>query len=131
MFKPKYGLRIFGVVFGPGTVTSVWENSHFAFEVTFDTGDIVAYLPDGIPSWNTNLEQRTVYEAGEIDITTLEMSPLEKVLSPKKIIKLRLNGKLEVRCPSGVWRNIYECPRQVTEEYLGNGLYHLFRKGKI
>ena len=126
--KVKENDEVFGLVFGHGIVTSVWNDSHYTFEVTFDNGYSVPYTPEGIPGWNIRLEHQTVFYKDDIDLMSIDFSPVDEVLSPKKIIKLRNKNKLEVRCPSGLWIKMSECPQYVIEEYLEDGKLHLFRK---
>ncbi len=130
MFIVKLNKKVFGPVFGPGEITSVWEDSYFSFEVTYKTGDVIAYTAEGIPSWNTDLEERTVYSKEEIDIFDLDMAPSNGKLSAKKIIKLKMKGDLEIKCPSGIWRQADECPQNIVLFYMKDGLYHLFRKAE-
>lgn len=123
--------KVFGLVFGPGKVVSVWaKDSHYTFEVEFDNGQVVPYTIDGIPGWSNVLDYQTLYYKNEIDLEKMDFTPTEKVLSVKKIIKLRDKKKLEVKCPSGVWQKVDKCPSYVTEEYLEQGKLFLFRKAK-
>jgi len=127
----KEGDEVFGLIFGYGIVTSVWEDSFYTFEVTFkDTGDVVAYTDEGIPAWNQLLQDQTVFYKTDIDITDVDFSPIDKVLSYKKIIKLRNNNQLEIRCPSGIWQDASKCPYWVIEQYIEEKNLHLFRKKK-
>jgi len=121
---------IFGLVFGKGKVANVWENSHYTFEIEFENGFTVPYTSDGIPGWSGKLDYQTVFYSEDIDLTDVDFSPSEEVLNVKKIIKLRDKGKLDARCPSGVWINIKQCPNYIIEEYLENNKLHLFRKAR-
>jgi hypothetical protein len=58
----------------------------------------------------------------------VDFSPADKVLSNKKIIKLREKGELEVRLPSGIWSSIKKCPDEYIEDICSKEQYHLFRK---
>ena len=126
--KVKEGDKIFGVIFGEGEVKRVWKDSHYTFEAEFPNGFIVPYTDEGIPGWNTKLDEQTIFYKKDIDLMELDFTPVDKILSIKKIIKLRTQGKLEARCPSGLWRNIKECPGCVVEGYLENNKLYLFRK---
>jgi hypothetical protein len=126
--KVEEGDKIFGMVFGPGVVTSVWGDGHYSFEVEYDNGDIVPYTDEGFPGWGVRMETQTCFYKEDIDIMDLDMSPVDEILNPKKIIKLRAKGKLEGRCPSGLWRNVNDCPQHISEKYLENEQFHLFRK---
>ena len=95
--KVKVKDKVFGLIFGPGKVTSVWENSHYTFEVEYKNGQVVPYTSDGVPSWSGKLDFQTVFYKKDIDIMDLDMIPIDKILSPKRIIKLRDKKKLEMR----------------------------------
>jgi hypothetical protein len=123
----KVGDKVFGLIYGPGTVNAVWEDSFYSFEVEYDEGSYVPYTADGIPAWSS-LDIQTVFYKKDIDIFDLDFSPVEDVLSAKKIIKLRDKKMLEARCPSGLWSDVSTCPYSLIEAYLENKKFHLFRK---
>lgn len=129
--KVKKGDKVFGLVFGPGEVSRVWEaDSYYTFEVEFSNGYKVPYTNDGTPGWSLNVDSQTLFYKNDIDLMDMDFSPAEKVLSVKKIIKLRDKHNLEVRCPSGLWQKVNECPYKFVEEYLEKGKLFLFRKAK-
>lgn len=128
--KVKEGDKVFGVIFGKGSVSSVFEGSFYTFEVEYETGDIVPYTEEGIPGWNSRLDEQTVFYKKDIDLFDLDISGIEKVLSYKKIIKLRDRDRLNVRCPSGVWKKVGECPFWIIEDYIEKEQFHLFNKSK-
>jgi hypothetical protein len=125
--KVTEGDKVYGLVFGHGVIRTVLDG-YYKFEVEFDNGHVVPYTEDGIPGWSNNLDFQTVFYKTDIDLEDLDFSPTDKVLSAKKIIKLRTKRNLEVRCPSGIWYPITKCPSYVTEQYLEEGKLHLFRK---
>ena len=126
----KENTEVYGLVFGLGVVRSVWSSSHYSFEVYYNNGFTVPYTLDGVPGWSGKLDIQTVFYKNDIDIMDLDFSPSEEVLSPKKIIKLKLKDNLEVKCPSGNWRKSNSCPGYIIEEYLEDKKFHLFRKAK-
>ena len=127
--NPKIGDKVFGLVYGKGVISSVWPNSHYLFEVEYENGSFVPYTEEGYPAWNVGKDNfKTVFYKDDIDLFNLDFSPAEKILSAKKIIKLRETKKLEVRCPSGIWQSIEKCPNSLVEEYLIDNKLHLFRK---
>ncbi|QOY54041.1 hypothetical protein HUE87_09120 [Candidatus Sulfurimonas marisnigri] len=119
--------RLYGIIFGAGKVSQVFENSHYKMMVTFKDGYEVPYTEDGIPGWGKFKEQ-TIYYKSDIDLTDIDFTPVTKVLSPKKIIKLREKKKLEIKLPSGIWINCKKCVKNYMEEMLEKENYHLFRK---
>ena len=128
----KVNETVFGLVYGKGRVLSVWEDSHYSFEVEYENGAVVAYTSKGYPAWNTStFNFQTVFYPSDIEIDTVDFDPVIHVLTPKQIIKYRDNGTLEVRCPSGIFNHYEKCPREITENYLENGAFHLFRKMKF
>lgn len=127
--KVKENDKVFGLVFGPGKIVSVWEDSHYTFEVQYKNGMTVPYTEEGFPGWNNGkLDFQTVFYANEIDLMDHDFAPTEEVLSAKKIIKLRAKNKLEIKCPSGLWQPLGKCPREIGEQYLEENKLHLFRK---
>lgn len=128
--KVAEGDVVFGLVYGKGEVKTVWDNSHYLFEVEYKNSYVVPYTEDGIPGWSVSLDYQTVFYADDIHITDLDFTPSEKILSPKKIIKFRDKGKLEVKCLSGVWQPYEECPKSLTEKYLEDNKLSYFRKAK-
>jgi hypothetical protein len=123
----KVNDKLYGLVFGAGTVSQVFEESHYKMLVTFKNGYEVPYTEEGIPGWG-NFKKQTIYYKSDIDLTDVDFGPAPKVLSPKKIIKLREKKKLEIRLPSGIWADCSKCVKNYIEEMLEAENYHLFRK---
>jgi hypothetical protein len=128
--KVKKGIEVFGLIFGHGVVIRVYEDSFYTFEVEYDNGSVVPYTPEGVPAWS-NMDIQTVYYKEDINLFEFDITPIiDEILSPKKIIKLRVKNKLEVKCPSGIWGDYNNCPEEVTGQYLEEGKFFLFRKKK-
>ena len=125
--KAKVGDKVYGLVFGKGKIVAVYPDSHYSIMVEFNNGYEVPYTDDGIPGWG-NFKKQTLYYRTDVDLSKADFSPVEKILSPKKIIKLREQGKLQVRLPSGLWTNVKKADPQYVEQLLENEQYHLFRK---
>lgn len=125
--KVKKGDKVFGLVFGLGTVIKVFDDGHYKFMIEFSNGDEVPYTEDGIPGWGKFKEQ-TLFYKNDIDLTEFDFTSIAKVLTPKKIIKLREKKKLEVRLPSGIWHNCNKRVAHYVEELLEEEKFHLFRK---
>jgi len=125
--KAKEGKKVYGLVFGAGKITQVFDDSHYKIMVQFKNGYEVPYTEDGVPGWG-NFKKQTLYYKKDIDLTDVDFAPVTKVLSPKKIIKLREKKKLEVRLPSGIWTNCTKCVAGYVEDMLEAENYHLFRK---
>jgi len=125
--KVKVKDKLFGLVFGAGKVSQVFEDSYYKIMVKFKNGYEVPYTEDGIPGWG-NFKKQTIFYKDDIDLTDVDFGPVTKVLSPKKIIKLREKKRLEVRLPSGVWTNCKKCVNTYIEDMLELENYHLFRK---
>ena len=119
--------KLYGIVFGAGKVTQVFDDSHYRMMVTFKNGYEVPYTEDGIPGWG-NFKKQTTFYKKDIDLTDVDFTPVTKVLSPKKIIKLREKNTLEVRLPSGIWTDCKKCIKEYVQDLLENEQYHLFRK---
>ena len=124
----QVGDEVFGLVFGLGVVSNVFdEDSYYRLLVEFKNDFEVPYTSDGIPGWGKFKEQ-TLFFKTDIDLTQCDFSPVHKILTPKKIIKLRDKKRLEVRMPSGLWRAYDKQIKQYTQELLEDVKYHLFRK---
>lgn len=119
--------KVYGMVFGAGKVTQVFDSSHYKMMVSFKNGYEVPYTEDGIPGWG-NFKKQTLFYKDDIDLTDVDFGPITKILSPKKIIKYREKKKLEIRLPSGIWTDCSKCVKQYVEEMLEAENYHLFRK---
>ena len=125
--KVKVKDRLYGMVFGAGKVVQVFEDSHYKMMVSFKNGHEVPYTEDGVPGWG-NFKKQTIFYKGDIDLTDVDFGPVSKVLTPKKIIKLREKNRLEIRLPSGIWTDCGKCVKKYIEEMLEAENYHLFRK---
>ncbi len=125
----KKGDKLYGLVFGKGKVVDVFQDSHYKMMVSFKNGYEVPYTEDGIPGWG-NFKKQTIFYKKDIDLTDVDFTPTKKVLSIKKIIKLREKKKLQVRLPSGIWTDCTKCIKSYIEDMLEKEKYHLFRKQK-
>ena len=119
--------KVYGLVFGKGKITEVFDDSYYKIMVKFKNGYEVPYTEDGVPGWG-NFKKQTCFYRDDVDLTDVDFGPVTKVLSPKKIIKLREKKKLEVRLPSGIWTNCTKCVTGYMEDMLEAENYHLFRK---
>ncbi|MCK9162008.1 MAG: hypothetical protein RBQ81_07290 [Arcobacteraceae bacterium] len=123
----KVGDKVYGLVFGAGEIAQIFEDSHYKLMISFKNGYEVPYTEDGIPGWG-NFKKQTLYFKEDIDLSDVDFSPVSKVLSIKKIIKLRSKNKLQVRLPSGIWENTKIAESSYVEELLEKEKFHLFRK---
>lgn len=123
----KVGDKVYGLIFGKGKISERYDDSHYEIMITFANGYEVPYTLDGIPSWG-NFKKQTCFYREEVDLIKVDFAPVDKVLSNKKIIKLREKNMLEVRLPSGAWENVKKCPESYIEEICTNENLHLFRK---
>ena len=127
--KIKKGTEVFGLVFGKGVVSNIIPDSYYSIFVEFNNGSEVAYTEEGIPNWG-NFNEQTLFFKDDVCLEDVDFYPIDKILSKKKIIKLRELELLEIRFPSGIWGNV----NLVDEYYLRNILekekYHFFRKKK-
>lgn len=125
--KVEVGDKVYGLVFGAGEVTQVFDDGHYKFMADFDNGHEVPYSEEGVPGWG-KFKQQTLYYKKDIDLSDYDFSATTKILSVKKIIKLREKKKLEIRLPSGVWTDCKKCVKEYMEEMLEKQNLHLFRK---
>ena len=125
----KEGDLVFGLIFGLGRVVSIFEDGHYKLMVQFEDDYEIPYTDEGVPGWGRFVIQTLFYKE-DIDLTEYDFSSLNKVLSPKKIIKLREKKKLEVRLPSGVWFKNKSSLKDYVDDLLKDEKYHLFRKAQ-
>lgn len=121
---------VYDLLFGAGSVSKIFEDSHYKFMVEFANGYEVPFTEDGVPGWGS-FKKQTLFFKQDIDLTDIDFSPISKVLSEKKIIKLREKNKLQVRVPSGVWRSAKKAEISYVEKLLENEQYHLFREKPV
>ena len=60
--KVKCGDQVFGLVFGLGTVSKVFDDGYYKLMVEFDNDHEVPYTDDGIPGWGKFKEQTLFYK---------------------------------------------------------------------
>ncbi len=125
--KAKKGEKVYGMIFGKGKVAEVYEDSYYPIMVEFNNGYEVPYTEDGVPGWG-NFKKQTMFYRKDVDLSKEDFLPAKKILNPKKIIKLREKGKLEVRLPSGIWKSVKKADEDYLEDILKREQYHLFRK---
>ena len=123
----KVGDSVYGLVFGQGTISSIFEDSHYKIMVNFKNGYEVPYTEDGIPGWG-NFKKQTLFYKNDIDLTDVDFTPATKVLTAKKIIKLREKNRLKVRLPSGIWKSVKKAEPSYVETLLEEEKYYLFKK---
>jgi len=125
--KAKPGDKVYGLVFGRGKIAEVFPDSFYALIVEFDNGYEVPYTEEGIPGWG-HFKKQTLFYRKDVDLSKADFSPIDKILDPKKIIKLREKNQLQVRLPSGVWKSVKKAEPDYVEGLLEREQYHLFRK---
>lgn len=123
----KVGDAVYGLVFGPGKVSQIFDNSHYKIMVNFKNDYEVPYTEEGIPGWG-RFNKQTLFYKDDIDLTDVDFSPVSKILSIKKIIKLKEKKKLQVRLPSGIWKSVKKAEPAYVEDLLEREKYHMFRK---
>ena len=127
--KAKVGDKVYGLVFGRGKIVEVFENSFYSLLIEFKNGYEVPYTADGIPGWG-NFKKQTMFYKNDVDLSKADFSPVLEVLDAKQIIKLREKDRLEIRLPSGIWKDHKKADLEYVEEMLENDQLHLFRKVK-
>jgi len=125
----RIGDEVFGLIYGRGTVRTVFDG-FFKFEVEYENGQVVPYTEEGIPGWNTRLDFQTVVYSSDIKFGEFDFSEnlSDEELGTKKVIKLRMKGKLQVKCPSGIWIDSKKCPFDIIESYIEDRKFYLFRE---
>lgn len=126
--------EVFSLVYGKGTVSMVLPKKQridgfYIFAAKYQNDKVVHYTVDGFPNWCSSEGcMQTVFYLDDVDLTDMDIQPTCTILSQKKILKYQEKGNLEIRCPSGIWRNIDEVPEKIVKKALKKDSYHLFRK---
>jgi len=129
--KVKVGDSVYGTIYGLGEVSKVLANdSFYTFEVIYDKNNqSIFYTKEGIPSWaGRDVQNQTIFYKSEIDLFDYDFDPIDQVLTPKKILKLKIKKRLEMKCPSGIWVDVLKCPEDLFEFNVMNERFHLFRE---
>jgi len=123
---------VYSLIYGEGKVKNVLPKGarvegFYIFSVQFDK-NLIHYTEDGVPNWCGNdCGTQTIFYKQDIDFERVDFKPIEEELSIKKIKKLRDSGKLEMLCPSGLWRNIEACPLEIVQNAIKKAKTSLFR----
>ena len=134
--KVKVGQEVFSLVYGMGVVVFALPKEHrldgfFIFAAEYSKGQRVHYTIDGFPNWsNADGCCQTVFYKEDVNLSDIDIQPANKILSEKQILKHKDKDTLELRCPSGIWRNASECPEHLVKKALKKDKYYLFRKQK-
>lgn len=134
--KVKVKQEVFSLVYGKGVVVFALPKEHrldgfFIFAVEYDKGQRVHYTIDGYPNWsNSDGCCQTVFYKEDIDLNDLDIQPPHKIPSEKQILKYKEKDILEMQCPSGIWRNVNECPDNLIKKAFKKSKNYLFRKQK-
>ncbi|WP_373001704.1 hypothetical protein [Sulfurimonas sp.] len=134
--KVKLKQEVFSLIYGKGRVVFALPKEHrldgfYVFAVEYNNNQKVHYTIDGVPNW-THLDGgcQTVFYLQDIDLSDIDIQPPHKVPSEKQILKYKEKGTLEIQCPSGIWRNVDECPEELMKKAFKKSRYYLFRKQK-
>lgn len=131
----EVGEEVFCLIYGKGRIIMALEKEQrvdgfHIFEAEYKKKK-VHYTVDGFPSWcSTDGGCQTVFYLHDIDFSEMNIQPTNKVLSKKQIMKHKEKGTLEVRCPSGIWRNVEEAPENIFKKAVKSEKLHIFRKVK-
>ena len=134
--KVKVGEEVFSLIYGKGVVNMALPKKQrldgfYVFSVKYNEKKEVHYTVDGFPNWcSSDGCYQTVFYINDIDLTDIDIQPANKLLSQKQVLKFKEKGILEVRCPSGIWRNVDDIPEKIFKKSLKKNQYYLFRKEK-
>lgn len=128
--------EVYSLIYGNGTVKFVLPKAHrtkgfFMFQVHFAKAK-VHYNEDGVPEWcNGIVCEQTAYYKDDVFRPESDYATIDKeLLSLKKAIKLKDQGLLEMRTPSGAWRNVDLCPAKEYLRAIKHEELYLFRKAR-
>lgn len=130
--------KVYSLIFGQGRVVFVLPKKQrvdgfHMLEVEYMNKQRVHYSEDGVPNWcpmNAAGNCKTLYYMSDVDVSKMNFEPNTNLLTKKQINKLKDKEKLEMRCPSGLWRNITICPERLVQKAFKKIELHLFRKEK-
>lgn len=136
--KVKLNQEVFSLVYGKGVVVFALPKEHrvdgfyvFAAEYESSKGkkQRIHYTVDGYPNWSSSAGAcQTVFYKKDIDFSDMDIQPLKKILSEKQILKYMESDTLDMQCPSGIWRDVNQCPEKLVKKALKKDKYYLFRK---
>lgn len=132
----KLEQEVFSLIYGKGKVIFALPKKHrldgfYVFAVEYENKQIVHYTLDGMPNWSPlDGGCQTVFYIEDVDLSDVDIQPPHKIPSEKQILKYKEKGTLEIQCPSGIWRNVDECPENLMKRAFKKSRYHLFRKQK-
>ncbi len=135
--KVKVRQEVFSLVYGNGIVVFALPKEHrldgfYVFAVEYEEKkNTVHYTIDGYPNWSSAAGCcQTVFYKKDIDLSDMDIQPPSKIPSEKQILKYKEKGILEIQCPSGIWKNVDECPEKLMKKAFKKSKYYLFRKQK-
>jgi len=134
--KVKVKQEVFSLIYGKGVVVFALPKEHrldgfFVFAAEYGKNQRVHYTIDGLPNWSSlDGSCQTVFYQKDINLSDMDIQPPHKIPSEKQILKYRDKDILEIQCPSGIWRNVNECPENLMKKALKKSKYYLFRKQK-
>ena len=134
--KVKVDEEVFSLIYGKGVVVMALPKKQrldgfYIFAVKYKEKQKIHYTADGFPDWcSADGCCQTVFYMKDVDLTDMDIQPTSKILSQKQILKFKDKGTLEIRCPSGIWRNVDETPEKLYKKAFKKDQYYLFRKEK-
>lgn len=133
--KVKLDDEVFSLIFGRGKVTFALPKEQrvdgfYTFRVQYEKCQVM-YTDEGLPDWGAGEKVQTVFYIKDINLKDHQVeADCEQPISKKQIHKYMENNTLEMRCPSGIWRNIQNCPSKVVQKAFKSLSFHMFRKAK-
>jgi len=130
----KLDQEVFSLIYGKGKVIFTLPDEHrlegfYIFAAEYKKRNKVYYTVDGFPNWSDKDSCcQTVFYTNDAEIKDMDTSEEGTVPSEKQILKWKVNGTLEIQCPSGIWRNVDQSPDTLIIKALKKSKYHLFRK---
>jgi len=131
----KLKQKVFSLIYGKGIVIFVLPKEHmiegfYTFAVEYKKKHTVYYTIDGYPNWQSDTCCQTVFYRDDVNLVDIDTQDEDKTPTEQQILKWQSSSKLEIQCPSGIWRNIEEAPSNLVKKAIKKAKYHLFRKQK-
>ena len=124
---------MYSLIYGEGTCINATPKDRrlddfFMCSVKYET-KIVHYTEAGIPDWDKGACQtQTVFYLEDMDFSPTSFVASKDTMTINQIKDLRDTHNLEMKCPSGIWRNVQHRPVKLVKKAIKNTRTYLFRK---
>lgn len=127
------GDKMYSLIYGEGICVNATPKDRriddfFMCSVKYGT-KIIHYTEAGVPDWDKDsCGTQTVFYKDDMNFQPKDFVASKNTLTINQIKKLKDSSSLEMKCPSGIWRNVQQCPMKLVKKAIKNMKTYLFRK---